>query len=284
MKTTLVALALLMTACSDGLARTADSLVASEAPTPVVTPAVTLPPVPPTVVSTLAPTPEQTAPAVVASVASALPEVGRPGRVLGVVTATDGRALAGIRVMRGDLTAQLATTDAQGRYDVPCGIPLLLTARQIESGPDASGGISRSPGSGAGNFAWRRVATRTSCGLVVRTRLAAGGVVEGLAYADSDRSGDCCDEVTLARMTFAKDGTAMYFEPGQPVFTVAVDDAGHYRIDGLDTGRYHIEQSVIGFSDEGTDVDVREGETRDGTFSVYMHEFPCEPDPPCPGP
>ena len=40
---------------------------------------------------------------------------------------------------------------------------------------------------------------------------------------------------------------------------------------------------VVNGPGEARDADIGIA-AADGTFSVFMHEFPCEPDPPCPGP
>jgi hypothetical protein len=167
---------------------------------------------------------------------------GVPGRVTGQVQDETGAPLVRIAVLPSDLSRVLTRTDAAGRYDVPCGVDLVFAAYAPSTPVGRT--FERSPG--AGNHAWRRVATQDACGRVVDVRMPTGGVIVGHAG----------DPGTVVRaMRVAAGGTVP--APAGPDFAGLVQGDGTVRIEGLDRGRYVIEGSP------GLVVDVTEGATTD---------------------
>jgi hypothetical protein len=155
----------------------------------------------------------------------------------------NGRPLTRIAVLPSDLSRVLTRTDAQGQYDVACGVDLVFAA-YAPSTP-TSRTFERSPG--AGNHAWRRIPAHDACGRIVDVRMPAGGVITG-------HTSDPAKRGTLVRaMRVSGGGT----EPaaGGPDFAGLVQPDGSLRIEGLDTGRYLIEGRP------GFVVDVTEGKT-----------------------
>jgi hypothetical protein len=168
---------------------------------------------------------------------------GIPDRVSGQVVDENGRPLTRIAVLPSDLSRVLTRTDAQGQYDVACGVDLVFAA-YAPSTP-TSRTFERSPG--AGNHAWRRIPAHDACGRIVDVRMPAGGVITG-------HTSDPAKRGTLVRaMRVSGGGT----EPaaGGPDFAGLVQPDGSLRIEGLDTGRYLIEGRP------GFVIDVTEGKT-----------------------
>jgi hypothetical protein len=168
---------------------------------------------------------------------------GLSGRVVGQVLDETGAPLTRIAVLPSDLSRVLTRTDTSGRYDVACGTDLVFAA-YAPSTP-ASRTLERSPG--AGNHAWRRVATHNACGRIVDIRMAAGGVITGHTNDPSKRG-------TLVRAMRVSGGSVQP-APGGPDFAGIVQADGTLRIVGLDTGRYLIDGRP------GFVVDVTEGKT-----------------------
>ncbi|MCW2778676.1 MAG: hypothetical protein JWN17_2401 [Frankiales bacterium] len=160
---------------------------------------------------------------------------GVPGRVTGRVSDPSGRPLGRIAVLPNDLSRVLTRTDADGRFLVPCVGELVLAPYA----PSAVGAPVTERAPGAGDHAWRRV--RGRCGGRTDVVLAAGAVVTGRGTPGTD--------VHLARV---RNGTAEV-APGGPVFTSRVLPDGTWRVDGLDTGRYRL--------DDGRLVDAKQGRT-----------------------
>jgi hypothetical protein len=168
---------------------------------------------------------------------------GIPDRVTGQVRDENGAPLSRVAVLPSDLSRVLTRTDTSGRYDVACGTDLVFAAYA----PSTPSGrtFERSPG--AGNHAWRRIATHDACGRIVDVRMPTGGVIT--AHTD-----DPAKRGTLVRaMRVSGGGT----DPaaGGPDFAGLVQADGSLRIEGLDTGRYLIEGRP------GFVVDVTEGQT-----------------------
>jgi hypothetical protein len=168
---------------------------------------------------------------------------GIPGRVSGQVVDENGRPLTRIAVLPNDLSRVLTRTDAQGRYVVACGVDLVFAA-YAPSTP-TSRTFERSPG--AGNHAWRRVASANACGRVLDIRMPAGGVITG-------HTPDLAKRGTLVRAMRVAGGGIEPAVAG-PDFAGLVQSDGSLRIEGLDTGRYLIEGRP------GFVVDVTEGKT-----------------------
>lgn len=162
---------------------------------------------------------------------------GVPGRLSGVVSDRDGRALARIAVLPTDLGNVLTRTDAQGRYSVPCGTDLLLAAYA----PAPAGVPVRERSPGAADVAWRQVGTSGRCGERIDVVLPPGGAVEGRGAPGS--------EVLLSRALGSSDRVLRR----GPVFAARVRRDGRWRVAGLDTGRYLLP--------DGRPVDVKEGRT-----------------------
>ena len=172
---------------------------------------------------------------------------GLPDRVSGQVVDERGTPIARIAVLPSDLSRVLTRTDSRGRYDVPCGTDLVFAA-YAPTTPTARV-FERSPG--AGNHAWRRLATHNACGRLVDVRMPAGGVIVART-ADPTRRG-----TVLRAMRVSAGGTQA--AAAGPDFAGLVQPDGTLRIEGLDTGRYLIEGS-------GLVVDVVEGRTATAQF------------------
>jgi hypothetical protein len=160
-----------------------------------------------------------------------------PDLQYGRVTDAAGAPLAGIAVLRSDLTAVLTRSAADGSWSAPCGTVLLFAAYA----PSTRGGPVRERSPGAGNVAWRRL--REHCGQRATVVLPVGGVLTGRATPGAD--------VRVQRVR----GSSREVPAVGPVFVTRVRPDGTWRIEGLDTGRYLLPG--------GRTVDVREG----GTFS-----------------
>jgi hypothetical protein len=170
---------------------------------------------------------------------------GVPGRVTGQVRDENGLPLTRIAVLPSDLSRVLTRTDADGGYDVPCGVDLVFAA-YAPSTP-AGRTFERSPG--AGNHAWRRIAAHDACGRLVDVRMPTGGVIVGHT-TDPAKLG-----TVVRAMRVSAGGTDP--APAGPDFAGLVQPDGTLRIEGLDKGRYLIEGSA------GLVVDVTEGTTID---------------------
>ncbi|MCU1592319.1 MAG: hypothetical protein JWP11_3575 [Frankiales bacterium] len=212
--------------------------------------------------------------AIVPATADGSPGAGR--RTSGVVTDGRGRRLAGIRILSADASVVLGRTSRDGSFSVTCVNGLLFAAYAF--GPDYWTGPSRPTESspGAGNYAFRS-RPRRDCGHRIAVVMPAGGVVEG--HADARRGAT----IRLSRVVGGVDGP----NPKRfGSFESIVRRDGTYRIEGLAAGRYSIESSHDGFPDEATFVDVHEGRTSDGSYTMWIDPAACgDPwtDPNCGG-
>ncbi len=161
---------------------------------------------------------------------SALPVVGAPGVLRGVVTGPAGAALVGIAVLPADSRRVAARTGAGGFFEISCQGSVVVASYA----PSPVGGevFERSPG--VGNYGWQRVNTAALCGQVVTVRLLTGGAVEGRL-----------DPIPVARMVRLTrlPGGATTPGPGSLVFVARLAPDGSFRVEGLDTGRYRVEET-----------------------------------------
>jgi hypothetical protein len=155
--------------------------------------------------------------------------VPAPDVVRGVVVDPAGGPLRGIAVLPADSSRVLTRTGADGVFEVPCGPALVLAPYA----PAAVGAAVTERSPGAGNVAWRRLATATACGTVLPVRLVPGGAVEGSSVPAG------VEEVRLVRLP----GAALAPGPQSLVFVTRVRADGSWRVEGLDTGRYRVEHS-----------------------------------------
>jgi hypothetical protein len=167
--------------------------------------------------------------------ATTAPDEVREDVMAGRVVDEQGQPVPGLAVLPADLSEVLTRTDEDGRWSVPCAGAVVLSAYA----PTTRDGDVRERSPGAGNYAWRRMPER--CGELLETVAPEGAVAQGLGTPGQD--------VRLARVQ--GDTTAVL--PVGPVFVTRVSADGSWRIEGLDTGRYRVDERSI--------VDLREGQT-----------------------